>query len=397
MKTNYVTYVAMLTALCSLASISFGQYPGGAPGMFAPGGMQAAPIISAPPGGSYVAQAAFLGGDACGAGGCAAPSCGCATQGCDGRCGGTCSDCCDGGGGFDHCWYFYGEFLYLRPRDAEIAWAAPINGPIVGPPANNPIQIAPLGVLDYDYQPGFRGGFQYNTSECTGISAQFTMYEASTNDAVAVAAPDVIRSLVSHPGTLTAAQDFLQGNAASNVNYDQIDLDYRELLSYDCDYQFGYLTGATFVQMEQTFIANFAGTGTEQVQTDIDFYGAGARFGLFGEYGRSRRWRFYGKGTGSLVAGEFRADYDQSQSYDPTVVDTFWHGGRVIGIWDLELGGKWISSCGNYSANIGYVFSAWTNTLQTDQWIQGVRQNNFIGMDDTMTFDGLVARFEARF
>lgn len=389
MKTSYVTFIAMLTAICSLATTAFGQYPA-PPGLMSPG-MSGAPIMAPP---SFVAPAAFLSGDSCVAG-CAA---GCDSQGCDGRCGGTCSECCFGGtGGFDHCWYFYGEFLYLRPRDAEIAWAAPINGPIVGPPANNPIQIAPLGVLDYDFQPGFRGGFQYNTSECTGISAQFTMYEASTNDSIAVAAPDVIRSLVSHPGTLTAAQDFLQGSAAANVNYDQLDVDYRELLAYDCDYQFGYLAGATVVQMEQTFIANFAGTGTEQVQTDIDFYGAGARFGLFGEYGRNQRWRLYTKGTGNLVAGEFRADYDQSQSYDPTVVDTFWHGGRIIGIWELEMGGKWISSCGNYSANVGYLFSAWTNTLQTDQWIQGVRQNNFIGMDDTMTFDGLVARFEARF
>jgi hypothetical protein len=33
--------------------------------------------------------------------------------------------------------------------------------------------------------------------------------------------------------------------------------------------------------------------------------------------------------------------------------------------------------------------------LQTDEWIQGVHANNFIGMEDTTTLDGLVARFEA--
>ena len=82
---------------------------------------------------------------------------------------------------------------------------------------------------------------------------------------------------------------------------------------------------------------------------------------------------------------------------DPQVVDTFWHGGRIVGIWDLETGFKWTSRCGNYSANLGYIFSAWTNTLQTDEWIRGVRENTFIGMDNTMTFDGLVVRFEARF
>jgi hypothetical protein len=407
MKTSFIAFVATLTAMCSLAPPSYGQYPmmpgyqmpaqagGYAPAMMGaqPGmAMQAVPILTSPPPGSFVAPAGLFGGD---------PSCDVGCMGkvssCDGRCGGGCADCCQSSGGFDHCWYFYGEFLYLRARDSEVAWAAPIDGPIIGPPPGNPIQIQPLGVADMDFQPGFRFGFQYNSSECTGISAQYTMYEASTNDAVNVAAPNVIRSLVSHPGTATAAQDFVTGAAAYNINYDIVDIDYRKLMWYDHDYQFGYLAGIGIVQMEQTFLANFAGAGTEQVQTDIDFYGAGARFGLFGEFQMNDRWRIYGKGIGNLIAGEFRADYDQRQSFDPQVVDTFWHGGRIVGIWDLETGFKWTSRCGNYSANLGYVFSAWTNTLQTDEWIRGVRENTFIGMDNTMTFDGLVVRFEARF
>ena len=43
------------------------------------------------------------------------------------------------------------------------------------------------------------------------------------------------------------------------------------------------------------------------------------------------------------------------------------------------------------------MYSAWTNMVQTDEWIQGVHQNNFIDMADTSTFDGLTARVEVRF
>jgi hypothetical protein len=105
----------------------------------------------------------------------------------------------------------------------------------------------------------------------------------------------------------------------------------------------------------------------------------------------------YGKAYASLIPGEFRASFQQSQSFDSRVVDTAWRAGRIVTIWDLELGMGWTSKCQNYRASLGYVFSAWTNMVQTDEWIEGVHTNNFIDMDATSTFDGLVGRFEARF
>ena len=52
----------------------------------------------------------------------------------------------------------FGEFTYLRPRDAGVAYAVPIDGPIEETPANYPIQVGSVGVVDPDYQPGFRVG-----------------------------------------------------------------------------------------------------------------------------------------------------------------------------------------------------------------------------------------------
>jgi hypothetical protein len=109
------------------------------------------------------------------------------------------------------------------------------------------------------------------------------------------------------------------------------------------------------------------------------------------------RMLMYAKGYGSILPGEFRASYWQSQSFDNRVVNTSWKAGRVMTMWDLELGVGWSSKCKNYRATAGYVFSAWTNMVQTDEWIRGVHTNDFVGMDDTSTFDGLVGRFEARY
>jgi hypothetical protein len=390
-------FFGLLTACIQVSAVK-AQYPPMGP----PGGTpiyQPSPLANMATPYTSVLPAAYGGNVRGGVGYDTTSDCTCDAKGgaCDGSCGCACADCCVTVVGFQHCWHVYGEFLYLRPRDSEVAWITPANSNFPVPPNPAPVQIGPIGVLDHDYQPGFRGGIQYNMTECTALSVQYTFYEAGTDDFVAITGANVVESLVSHPAIDTTARNFRQGVANYNINYDLIDIDYHELLFYGCDYQFGYLLGANLVQMEQTMFAAFTGNGTETVRTDIDFYGAGLRFGLEGEAGRGGRFRAYGKLIGSLVAGEFRADYDLGHSYDAVVIDTAWTAGRVVGIWDLELGAKWISCCGHYSASLGYLFSSWTNTVQTDQWIRGVQTSSFIDMDDTMTFDGLVARLEARF
>jgi tripartite-type tricarboxylate transporter receptor subunit TctC len=78
-------------------------------------------------------------------------------------------------------------------------------------------------------------------------------------------------------------------------------------------------------------------------------------------------------------------------------VDTGWKAGRVVPICDLEIGGGFYSPCGTYRATVGYVFSAWGNVVKTQDWIQAVQTNSYNNLGNTMTFDGLVARIEARF
>jgi hypothetical protein len=392
---SMLAFFAGLSAFCFLGQTAYAQFSPGYGDSYADTGevqqaVQAAPIVEAFGDSSAVIPASHMSGGG-----------GYSTSGdspCDGSCGGSCTTCCSSGGGFECPWHFYGEFLYFRPRDSEIAWGTQANSNIPAPPAVAPVQIGGrLGVLDQDFQPGWRFGLQYNMTECSGVSVQYTMYEASTNDFLAATGANVITSMVSHPAAVNAAQNVREGRAGYGLNYDLLDVDYHKLLWYDCDYQIGYMSGVGAVQMEQTMLATFAGNGVETVRTDIDFYGVSARFGLEGEGAVGDRFRVYAKGIGNLVAGEFRADYDLGHSFDAVVVDTSWRAGRIVGIWNLETGFKWVNCDGNLHASLGYMFSAWTNTVQTDQWIRGVQSNYFADLDDTMTFDGLVARFEARF
>ncbi len=78
-------------------------------------------------------------------------------------------------------------------------------------------------------------------------------------------------------------------------------------------------------------------------------------------------------------------------------VDTGWKAGRIVPTFDLELGGGIYLPGGTLQATVGYVFSAWTNVVKTEDWINAVQTNDFRDMGDTITFDGIVARVEGRF
>ena len=145
-------------------------------------------------------------------------------------------------------------------------------------------------------------------------------------------------------------------------------------------------------------MAQFAALGVDAMSTGIEFDGGGLRGGWEGErHARSCGFLCYGRATANFVAGEFKARYWQGSSFDPVIVDTVWKGGRIVTMVDLELGVGWASPCDRYRFTTGYIVNCWLNTVTTSDWIDAVQTNDFGGLGDTLTFDGLVARAEVRF
>lgn len=323
---------------------------------------------------------------------------GCGDTGCGGACG---SGACDQGY-CDPCpdpqWEGWGEFLYLRARDAEVAYAVPINGAVI-PPPGAPIQIGSTAVADFDYEPAFRTGFSGALSDCSRIGASYTFFETQTTDSTAIAPPNVIHSLVSHPGTDTASQRFLQASAEYSMDFDIADVDYSRIISRGCRHEISWLFGARYAGLQQDFISRFTiPTNNEVVTTDISFDGGGIRTGLDAEwYGCNRRWMVYGKGAASFVAGEFRGVYTQDDLFGQRVVYTDWTAGRIVSILDMEVGVGWTGCNGCLQVKAGYMVSGWFNTVNTDEFINAVQTSEWAGLNNKMTFDGLVARAQVRF
>jgi hypothetical protein len=323
----------------------------------------------------------------------------CAEQPCcqeDLRCEETrCGSCC-GGCGLPK-WRIYGDFLYLRPRSAEVVYAVPFNGPDT-PQGDVPIQVGRIAAVDPDYEPAFRVGFDHIVSDCGSIGVEYAQLDSSTSDSLTVDAPIVIRSTVIHPSTVDAATDWLSAEANYDIRYKLVNLDYRRVFLCGDRHHLDWLIGACYGHLEQEFRSTFSDLEIETINTDVNFDGGGIRLGLEGErQAACSGFLVYGRASASFFAGQFRARYFQGSVSDPEIVEADWAAGRIVPKLDLELGLGWASCNGCLRLTGGYMVSAWYNTVRTADYISAVQRNDFGGLNDAMTFDGLVVRGELRY
>ncbi|MCA9216818.1 MAG: hypothetical protein KDB27_27300 [Planctomycetales bacterium] len=313
-----------------------------------------------------------------------------------GQCAGACSS--GGCGVWAHYTTIFSEFLYLRPRNADIAYAVPIDGPITQAPANNPIQVGRIAVVDPDYETGYAAGINLALNPLSSINVRFSSIDFQTSDQISTTAPNVIRSIVSHPSSQSTQTDFLSASASLGIDYDNIDLTFRHLFVGGDVFAVNYFLGARYSQLDQHFNSMFVDNETEQVTTDVDFEGVGLRLGFEAErHSCFSRLRYYTRGAANFLAGRFRADYFQGTTFDPTIVDTYWEAGRVVPSLDLEIGVGWRSESDRFRMSVGYRVDAWFNMVTNEDFVYAVQQNNYLGMEDTISFDGLVAQAELRF
>lgn len=325
----------------------------------------------------------------------------CSVKGCAQK--GGCA-CCN-----PYAFRFFGEFLYLRARDAEVAYAVETNSNLAPPGGQTspsiPVQVSPISVLDQDYSAGFRAGVGICLDECSEIGASYTWFDTSTENSI-TRQDDVFQivPMVLHPATFDAITGTVEAAGRHDIRFDLVDIDYRSYLVQTCTSSLDYVIGFRWGSLEQGFGARFTDDLTQasnsaEVATDVDFTGAGLRLGLEAErFYCAVPVKLYMKGFTSLMAGEFDATYQQTvQNNSGFGVDTGWKAGRIVPTFDFELGGGFYLPKGRLQATIGYVFGAWTNVVKTEDWIHAVQTNDFRDMGDTITFDGLVARVEGRF
>ena len=209
----------------------------------------------------------------------------CGQVGCNGSCGSACGlpACCPPR--WAHRTGMFGEYLYLRARDAEVVYAAIVDGPTTPPgnPTNPGNQVGPMALVDPDYESAFRVGFNRSCSGTSSFRGTFTRFESNTEHGTGIEPGGFVQSLVTHPGVDNAADNWLVGAARLDIDFALVDLDYRWLYAHCDNYAINLLAGARYARFEETFGSEFRFNGTRWLDTEIDFDGGGIRVGIEAE------------------------------------------------------------------------------------------------------------------
>jgi hypothetical protein len=265
------------------------------------------------------------------------------------------------------------------------------------------VPFGEIGVLDPDYDLGFRLGGEMRISCDAGVFVSYTFYESDATSSVV--APNIpggggaVGSLVHHPNaSITASAGPV--DATYDIDFQIGDIAYRQLLCRDCVQYVSVFVGARFAQLDQQFTQTgiFGGGqgGTIDTTTSIEFTGGGPLAGIDGAHqiGKSR-FSVYGRSLVAAITGEFDSRYRMFNSTtDVLLAESVWKDDRIVPMLDYEIGVAWTSVEGHLRLAAGYLGSHWFNAVSTPTFVDAVQADNYVNVGDTVSFDGLVGRIE---
>lgn len=301
---------------------------------------------------------------------------------------------------FEHRTDVWGEYLYLRAFDVDMAHGIQQNG--VGGLGTAP--AGEVGVAAPQFESAFRVGGEIACDTCSGVRVAYTQYNSSTDNFLPAAGGigGTAASLVLFPNTVTAASTFDSLSANYVINFQTADVEYSVLLAGSDVAALNYNVGARYAHLEQGFeqLGVFAGaTGEEQTNTTIGFDGGGLRTGFDGAWQLHHcRFALYGKSYLNVLFGNFDSHYRQYDVTTDTVEAlSHWTDHRVMPILEYETGIQWVNCSGCCRLSAGYYTAFWFNAVDTAEWIQAVQRQDFTQAHQTIAFTGLVAHAEVRF
>jgi hypothetical protein len=290
--------------------------------------------------------------------------------------------------------YMYVDWLDLHMGGGDVAHAQQQNG--IGDAGTVP--YGDIGTLDIGYNSGVRVGGEVACNPCSGVAFDYTYFSSTSVDHLDAPAINggAVGSLVHHPGeAITASAGPV--DATYDVDFQLADVVYRHLWMTGRKYVVNYQLGAEFGHLQQDFSQTgiFGGgqSGTVDTSTTISFDGGGLKAGIDGEQRLCGCFFVYGKATAAALSGQFDSRYRMFNSTTDTLLArSKWEDNRVIGQLDTELGVGWTN--GRWRFSTGYMFSEWTNVVDTSAFVSAVQSNSYGNVRDNITFDGLVTRLE---
>jgi hypothetical protein len=294
-------------------------------------------------------------------------------------------------------WTLFGEALWIHPTGIDMAHAQQIDdGGILGA-----VPFGTVAVADPDYDIGFRVGGELEFTPCSAVFVQYAFFETSADSTVAAPAfiGGAVGSLVHHPAAAVGTS-ILPVSATYDIEFQLGDAAYRQILVRNQLQKVSVFAGGRFAELDQRFTqTGVFGAGPAAnvaTSTNIEFTGGGPMAGIDGDQRIGvTGFSVYGRALVAAIAGNFKSDYSMvDRTTVVTLAQVNWEDDRIVPMLDYELGLAWTNPQGNLRLSAGYMMSHWFNVVTTPVFVDAVQADNYVNVDDTISFDGLVGRAE---
>ena len=290
----------------------------------------------------------------------------------------------------------FGELLFLSPGSSDLIYAVEQTGPNLGASPTGPV-----GISNIQDELGYRVGFNWALSNKSSLAGSYTRWDGDTTTSMTASGTNVLNSLLIHPSVATTGNASLEATAHQSLTFQIADATYRRVYkAYDCGI-LNSIVGLRYGNLEQGLRGEqtvSVPTGTTTVTTDVDFNGFGIVGGFDGErHARESGLLIYGRTVGSLLSGNWQADYQQVNQFGGGTIANHYEDFRISPMLDAELGCGWQTKGGGLRFTTGYLFSSWFNTVNNRDYIQAVRNGTMLDLNQALTFSGLTFRTEMRF
>jgi Legionella pneumophila major outer membrane protein precursor len=254
--------------------------------------------------------------------------------------------------------YVDGEYLLLRPNRNNLNYA-------VSSPNTTEIPGGNVNSLDYDTRSAFSFGFGYDLSTGWSVGVHYTYLHSTDEATVNAPAGGAVYATMTRAGTF---DQVATAGAAASLNYNVIDLEASKHTVMSDTFDLNVSGGVRVAWIDQTFGAIYNGGPSGAVNATVDtptyFYGAGLTAGAEGEWKLYRGFGIYAQARGSLLSGQFRDLFQESNNGGATpIVDVQDKFRQFVPV--LELGAGVSFETEHIHLRLGYDMANWFDLANT--------------------------------
>jgi hypothetical protein len=219
------------------------------------------------------------------------------------------------------------------------------------------------------------------------IAAYYTYFWAG-NDRTLTAPPGgTLFATLTQPNGFVDAVNTATGSAS--LRYQLLDVEFGRRFEPNESTSIWLGGGGRFAWIDQKLHAAYDGNTASLAQVDspIQFDGAGLRFGAEGDWKVYHGLGFYGRAFGSLLAGDFRTSLTETDNNGAVVfVDLTDRIRKVVPVAELGLGLYWQQN--NWRALVGYEMVNWFGMVDSPEIIHDIANKLSYRVGD-FSLDGL--------